>query len=207
MSLTEDYVVLMQKDGLLRVIDLSADGPQELGSLQMPWVQTADWVGRVNIVVKDQVAFISSRLGRIFLVDLHDLHRPRSLGVLNLAGPVTALLSSAHFLLAEVNKEGLVVIDVKNVRAPEILGTIPLPGRLHNITVHGGMIWYVNEDSNGLWHLPLPRRLQSSAADDQLVASLAQQPPPGAYRFWLTDAQTHFLVPGVSWSEQPQPAR
>jgi hypothetical protein len=126
---------------------------------------------------------------------------------LNLAGPVTSLLSSAHFLLAEVNKEGLVVIDVKNVRAPEILGTIPLPGRLHNLTVQGGMIWYVNEDSNGLWHLPLPRRLQSLVADEQLVASLAQSPPPGAYRFWLTDAQTHFLVPGVSWSEQPQPAR
>jgi hypothetical protein len=175
------------------------DAPQELGSLQMPWLHTADWSGRVNIVVKDKVAFISSHLGKIVLIDLHDPRQPKNLGVLPLAGPVISLLASDRFLLAEVKKEGLVVIDVENSRAPEILGTLPLPGLLHSMTVEGELIWYANSDSNGIWSLPMPRRLQSAVAGDQLVASLAHQPSPGAYRFWLTDAQQHFLVPGVSW--------
>lgn len=200
-SLTDHFVVLMQTDGLLRMIDLSAaEGPQEVGSLQTPWLHTADWAGGVKIVVKDSVAFVSSRLGRIVLIDLQDLRRPKYIGVFTLAGPVTSLLISEHLLMAEVNKEGLVVIDVKNIRAPEILGTIPLPGRLRSLTVQGELIWYINEDSNGIWSLPLPRRLQSSVAGDQLVASLTQPPLPGAYRFWLTDVQKHLLVPGVSWS-------
>jgi hypothetical protein len=203
-SMMDHFVVLMQPDGFFRVIDVNAAaGPQETGSLQMPWLQTADWSGHVNIVVKDGVAFVSSLSGRIVLIDLRDPRQPKNLGGFTLAGPVTALLISDHFLLAEVNKEGLVVIDVKNIRAPEILGTIPLPGHLHNIAVQGEMVWYSNNDGNGIWPLTLPRRLQSSVADDQLVASLAQPPPPGAYRFWLTDAQKHLLVPGVSWS-RPQ---
>lgn len=201
-GLADDFVVLMQKDGLMRLIDLSvAAAPRELGSLQMPWLHTAAWSGRVNIVVKANVAFISSPLGKIFLIDLHDLQRPKNLGVFTLAGPVTSLLISDHFLLAEANKEGLVVIDLENIQTPEILGTIPLPGLLHNCTAQGGALWYISPDSNGLWSIPLPRRLQSAVADgDLLVARLGQQPPPGAYRLWLTDTQNHLLVPGVSWS-------
>jgi len=205
-SITDHCIVLMQTDGLLRVIDLSvADAPQEVGSLQMPWLHTADWAGRVNIVVKNHVAFISSHLGKIFIIDLHDPRRPKYLGVFTLAGPVTSLFSSDRFLLADVDKEGLVVIDLKNIQAPAIIGTIPLPGRLHSISVHGEMLWYINVESNGISPLPLPRPLQSAIADDELIASLTQTPPPGAYRFWLSDAQMRILVPGVSWSRsQPQ---
>lgn len=202
LNMTDHFVVLMQADGLLRVIDLSApDAPQELGSLQMPWLQTAAWSGQVDIVVKDHVAFISSLLGKIFLVDLHDLRRPKNLGSFTLKGPVTSLLISDRFLLAEVKKEGLVVIDLKNIPAPAILGTIPLPGLLHNSIIREEDLWYISPDTNGIWSLPLPRRLQkSSVTDDRLVASLEQQPPAGAYRFWLTDQQNHLLVPGVAWS-------
>lgn len=205
-SVTDHGVLIMQTDGLLRVIDLNAEGaPQEVGALQMPWLHTAAWAGRVNIVTKDDVAFIASSLGKIFLIDLHDRRQPKNLGVFTLAGPVASLLISDHFLLAKVDKEGLVVIDLKNIQAPEILGTIPLPGRLHGITVQGELIWYVNVDSSGIWSLSLPRRLQSSVTGDQITASFTQAPPPGAYRFWLTDARKHLLVPGVSWNRsQPQ---
>jgi hypothetical protein len=205
LGMTDHFVVFMQTDGLLRVIDLrAAQGPQEMGSLQMPWLETSDWAGRVDIVVKDNVAFISSSLGKIFLIDLQDLRRPKYLGVLALTGPVNSLLLNDHFLLAEVKKEGLVVIDVKNIRTPQILGTIPLPGLFHYGTVQGGVIWYVNPEINGLWSLPLPRRLPISVADDRLIASLVQPPPPGAYRFWLSDQQNHLLIPGVSWSRPRQ---
>jgi hypothetical protein len=204
-GLTDHLLMLMQSDGLLRVIDISAaDAPQELGSLQMPWLHTAAWSGRVHIVVKDKVAFVSSPLGNIVLIDLHDLRRPKNLGGLTLAGPVKSLLIYDHILLADVNKVGLVVIDLKNTRVPEILGTIPLPGRLHKITVQGEMIWYINDDSNGVYSLSLPRRLQSSVSGDQLVANLTEQPPPGAYRLWLSNEQRQLLVPGVAWSS-PRP--
>lgn len=204
-SVTDHCVVFMQTDGLLRVIDLSVpESPQELGSLQMPWLHTAAWWGRVNMVITEKVAFISSTLGKLFLIDLRDLHRPKNLGVFTLAGPINSLLINDYFLLAEVNKEGLVVIDLKNIQSPAILGTIPLPGLLHGISVQGETIWYINNDSNGIWSLPLPRRLQSTVTDDQLVAHLTQPPPPGAYRFWLTDGQKQLLVPGVSWN-QAQP--
>ena len=205
-GLTEQGVVLMQTDGLFRVIDISVAGaPQELGSLQMPWLQNAAWAGAVNIVVKDKVAFISSSLGKLFLIDLHDLRQPKSLGILSLPGPVTSLLISEHFLLAHVNKVGLVVIDVENVQAPEILGTIPLPGQVQKSIAHGGKVWYVDQEVNGLYPFSLPQRLQNSGTDhDQITAHLAQPPPPGAYRLWLTDKGKHLLVPGVSWSS-PRP--
>jgi hypothetical protein len=190
------------------VVDLSAaDAPEELGSLQMPWLETADWEGRVNIIVRNNVAYISSSLGRIFLIDLHDRRRPKIIGGFTLGGPVSSLFISDYLLFAEVIKKGLVAIDLKNIQAPEILGTIPLPGRLHSFTAQGEMIWYVHDGSNGLWSLPQPRRLQSSAAGEQLVARLDHQPPPGAYRFWLTDAGKHLLVPGVSWSSPQLQAR
>ena len=207
-SLIDHFVVLMQADGLLRVIDLrKTDAPQELGSLQMPWLHMAAWSGHINIVIKDRMAFISSALGKIFLIDLQDLRRPKNLGVITLAGPVLSLLINDRFLLADVRKEGLAVINLKNIRAPEILGSIPLPGLLRSFTVQGEMLWYANSDSNGIWPLPLPRRLQSSVAGDQLVARLAQLPPAGAYRLWLTDAQKHLLVPGVSWRSPLQQPR
>ncbi len=201
LSITEHFIVLMQTGGLLRVLNISAAGaPQEVGSLQMPWLHMADWAGRVNIVVKDKVAFVSSPLGRIVLIDLHDPEQPKLLGGFNLAGPVRSLVISDHLLLAEVKKEGMVVIDLKKIREPEILGTIPLPGVFHHSTVQGGSFWYTCAYSNGIWSFPLPRRLQSSVAGDKIVASIEQQPPPGAYRLWLSDEQSHLLVPGVSWS-------
>jgi hypothetical protein len=203
LSMTENVVVLMQTDGLFRVIDISvAEAPQELGSLQMPWLQNAAWAGGVNIVVKDQVTFISSPLGKLFLIDLHDLRRPKSLGVLTLPGPVTSLLVSDHFLLAHVNKAGLVVIDLKNVQVPEVLGTIPLPGLLQNSIVQGEKLWCVDPEINGLYPFSLPRRLQSSVVNDQLVASLGEESPPGAYRLWLTDKGKQILVPGISWQSR-----
>jgi hypothetical protein len=201
LSLTENFIVLMQTDGLLRVIDISAtEAPKGVGALQMPWLHTAAWAGRVNIVVKDEVAFVSSSLGKIFLIDLHDPRRPEYLGDITLAGPVRSLLLSDHLLLVELNKEGLLIIDLEDSRVPEILGNIPLPGRLHRLTVQGGKIWYTHDDSNGLYSLPLPRRLQKSGTDhDQIIARLEQSPLPGAYRLWLTDKGKHLLVPGVSW--------
>lgn len=200
-SMTEHFVVLMQTDGLLRVIDISAtDAPKEVGVLQMPWLHTAAWQGRVHIVVKDDVALISSALGKIFLIDLHDLRRPEYHGEFPLAGPGISLTLSDHLLLVELNKEGLLIIDLEDSRAPAILGTIPLPGRLHRLTVQGGKVWYTHNDSNGVYSLPLPRRLQNSNADyDQIIARLAQSPPPGAYRLWLTDKGKQLLVPGISW--------
>jgi hypothetical protein len=208
LSVTEHGLVLMQSDGLLRLLDLrDAKAPQELGTLQMPWLHTAAWTGRVNIVVKDDLAFISSPLGEIFLIDLQDPRRPKNLGFLALAGPVISLLINDHFLLAAVQKEGLVVIDLERPRAPALLGTIPLPGLVHNGTVQGGTLWYVKPEVDGFWSLPLPRRLESTRVDDQLVASLAQQPSPGAYRLWVTDEQSHLLVPGVSWSTPRPQAR
>jgi hypothetical protein len=206
LSLTEHFVVLMQTDGFLRVIDISAvDAPKEVGALQMPWLHTAAWAGRVTIAVKDHVAFIASSLGKIFLIDLQDPRRPEFLGEFTLAGPVKSLLIDDQLILVEVNKEGLVVIDLKNSRAPEILGTIPLPGRLHHMAVQGGKIWYAHDEGLGVYSLPLPRRLQNSGTDqEQITARLAQPPPPGAYRLWLTDKGKHLLVPGVSWSS-PKP--
>ncbi|MBE0503218.1 MAG: hypothetical protein IBX46_03730 [Desulfuromonadales bacterium] len=200
-SLTESSIVLMQTDGLLRVIDISAtEAPKEVGTLQMPWLHTAAWAGRVNIVVKDDVAFVSSSLGKIFLIDLHDQQRPEYLGDFTFPAPVRTLLLSDHLLLVELNKEGLLIFDLKESRAPAILGTIPLPGRFHRLTVQGGKIWYTHDDSNGLYSLPLPRRLQNSDTDhDQIIAHLAQSPPPGPYRLWLTDKGKNLLVPGVSW--------
>jgi hypothetical protein len=201
LSLTGNFLVLMQKDGLLRVIDISAtDAPKEVGTLQMPWLHTAAWQGRVNIVVKDDVAYISSSLGKIFLIDLQDHRRPEYLGDFTLAGPVKTLLLNDHLLLVELNKEGLLIIDLEESRAPAILGTILLPGRLYRLTAQGGKIWYTHDDSNGIYSLPLPRRLQKTDTDnDQIIARLAQSPPPGAYRLWLTDKGKHLLVPGVTW--------
>lgn len=200
-SLTDHFVVLMQTDGLLRVIDISATAaPKEVGALQMPWLHTAAWTGRVNIVVKDEVAFISSSLGKIFLIDLHDHRRPEYLGDFTLAGPARSLLLSDHLLLVELNKEGLLIIDLEDSRAPAILGTIPLAGRLHRLAVQGKKIWYTHDDSNGVYSLPLPRRLQNTDTDhDQISSRVAQSPPPGAYRLWLTDKGKHLLVPGISW--------
>lgn len=201
------FIVLIQTDGLLRVIDLrDAQAPQEAGSLQMPWLHKAAWTAGVNIVINDDVAFISSLLGEIYLIDLHDRRRPKFLGVLTFAGPVTSLLVSDRFLLAEVKKEGLVVIDMKDFAMPKVLGTIPLPGIVRAGTVHDGFLWYIKPEVNGLWSLPLPRLLQSSALDDTLVATLPHELPPGAYRIWLTDGQKQLLVPGVSWSS-PQSQR
>jgi hypothetical protein len=166
----------------------------------MPWLHTAAWAGRVNIVVKDDVAFVASSLGKVFLIDLHDPRRPEYLGDFTFAAPVRTLLLSDRLLLVELNREGLLIIDLKESRAPAILGTIPLPGRLHRLTVQGGKIWYTQDDSNGLYSLPLPRRLQNRDTDhDQISAHLAHSPPPGAYRLWLTDKGKHLLVPGISW--------
>jgi len=201
-SLTEHFVVLMQTNGLLRVIDIrETNAPKEVGALQMPWLHTAAWAGLVDMVIKDDVAFISSTLGKIFLIDLHDHQRPKYLGALTLAGPVRSLLISDHLLFADLNIEGLLIIDLEESRAPAILGIIPIPGRLHRLTVQGGKIWYTHNDGTGLYSLPLPQRLQNSATvhDDQIIAHLAQSPPPGPYRLWLTDQGQHLLIPGVSW--------
>lgn len=206
LSLSEHFVVLMQRDGLFRVIDISAtDAPKEVGALQMPWLHTAAWTGGVNtggvnnIVVKDQVAFISSHLGKLFLVDLHDLRRPKNLGVLTLPGPVISLLTNDHLLLVKLINKGLLIIDLEDSRAPAILGTIPLPGRDHRLTVQGEKIWYTQVESNGVHSLPLPRRLQSSIVNGNEINANIEQQPPGAYRLWLTDKGKHLLVPGVSW--------
>ncbi len=203
-SLTEHFVVLMQTGGLLRVIDISqADAPKEVGALQMPWLHTAAWTGRVNIVVKDDVAFISSSLGKIFVIDLHDHRQPKYLGDFTLAGPVRSLLLSNQLLLAEINKEGLLIIDLEDTQAPAILGTIPLSGRLNHLTVQGEKIWYTHDHSNGVYSLPLPRRLQNTSTDqDQIIARLAQSPPSGPYRLWLSDKRKHLLVPGISWQSR-----
>ncbi|PKN12967.1 MAG: hypothetical protein CVU69_04515 [Deltaproteobacteria bacterium HGW-Deltaproteobacteria-4] len=202
-NIKDHVVVLLQKDGLVRVIDISqAEAPKELGSLQMPWLQSAAWTGQVNIVVKDNVAFISSVLGKVFLIDLHDLRQPKSLGALTLPGPVTSLTSSDHLLLAGVNRKEMVVIDLKNIQAPEILGTIPLPGLFTYSAMQAGQLWFFSYKSKGIWSLPLPHRLQSSVIDDQIIARLAQSPPPGPYRLWLTDKRKHLLIPGISWQSR-----
>ena len=146
------------------------------------------------------MGYISSTLGKIFLIDLHDHRRPKYLGDFTLAAPVKTLLLSDHLLLVELNNEGLLIIDLEESRAPAILGTIPLAGRLHRLTAQGGKIWYTHDDSNGIYSLPLPRRLQNTVTDDdQIIARIAQPPPPGAYRLWLTDKGKHLLVPGISW--------
>ena len=204
-TLVGNALALMQIDGLFRLIDLSEKhAPKELGSLQMPWLQTAAWSsGIIQIAVKDKVAFISSPLGIIASIDLNNPRQPKNLGSFSLDGPISSLLTNDNLLLVDVKKKGVVFIDLKNPRTPVLLGSIPLPGYLQKGTIQDGLFWYVVSESKGLWSFPLPRRLQSSVADDdQIVASLTQQPPAGAYRFWLTDAQTSLLVPGVSWSPQ-----
>lgn len=200
--LAGNFFVVMQPDGLLRVLDVSAEGgPREAGTLQMPWLHSAEWRGRTSIVMAKEVAYISSALGKIFVVDLHDLRKPTYLGRLTLSAPVNSLTVSDSFLLAGVSKEGVVVIDMKDMLTPAVLGTIPLPGIAMSFAVQGDQLWYVGSELNGLWHLPLPRPLTLTAAkEDQLVASLPLEPPAGAYRFWLTDKQRHLLLPGVSWS-------
>lgn len=200
-TITDHSLVLMQEDGLFRVIDLAeVQAPKELGSLQMPWLQTSAWSVPVGIIVKDRVAFISSCLGEIVVIDLHDPRQPKNLGIFSLNGPISSLSRSDHFLLAMIGKEGLAVLDVKNPLEPELLGTIPLPGFLHNGTVQGGSFWYVLPASNGIHSIPLPRRLPSSVAgSNQLRARLEEEPPSGAYRFWLTDPRNHLVLPGVTW--------
>ena len=202
-------LVLMQHDGLLRIIDLTeTHAPKELGSLQMPWLQESAWSGRVKIAIKDDVAFISSPLAKVVAIDLQDPHQPKNLGGFTLGGPVTSLLISDHFLLAQINKLGLSVIDIKNPRAPERLGVISLPGSSHTSTVQAGMIWYVFPDAMGIWSIPLPQRLPSVVAgSDQLTARLERPLQPGPYRFWLTDPQHHIVVPGVSWSSAGKQTR
>lgn len=200
-AITDQFLLLMQQDGLFRLLDLTeVPLPNELGSLQIPWLQTSAWSGAVNIAVKDKVAFISSRLGKIVAIDLHDPRQPKNLGTFSFPGPVSSLASSEDFLLALIEKVGMAVIDVRNPLLPEILGTIPLPGILHNGTVQGEKFWYVMPATNGIHFIPLPRRLSSAVTGtNQLSARFEQPPPPGAYRFWLTDQQNHLLLPGVTW--------
>ena len=201
LSIANHTLTMMQEDGLFRVLDLSdSHRPKELGSLQMPWGYEAGWGGRVTTARHDNVVFISSNQGKIFVVDLQDLRKPQLLGVLSLNGPVITILANGHFLLADVRTKGLVFIDLIDPRKPTVLGTIPLGGLLHNYTVQGENLWYSHYEAQGLWSLPLPRRVPiSSAAEEQLEANIGQLPQPGAYRFWLTDQQNHLLVPGVTW--------
>lgn len=200
LSIGNHILTLMQRDGLFRVLDLSdRHKVKELGSLQMPWGYEAGWSGRVTTVIHDNVVFISSNQGKIFVVDLQNLRKPELLGVISVNGPVLSLLANAQFLLADVRTTGLVLIDLIDPRKPTVLGTIPLGGLQHNYAVQGEALWYANNAAQGIWSLPLPRRIPiSSAVENRLEASLGQLPQPGAYRFWLTDQQDHLLVPGVT---------
>lgn len=204
-TLAGSALALMQIDGVFRLIDLRDKlVPKELGSLQMPWLQVASWsAGRANIFIKDKIALVSSPLGEIVVIALHNPQQPKIIGGFKLGGPVFSLLGSDRFLLAETKTLGLTVIDIKDPSAPELLGSIPLPGYHHIWSTQGDMLWYVSIDDKGLYSLPLPRRLQyATVANDQFVASLGQRPPPGAYRWWLTDAQNQILLPGVSWIQR-----
>lgn len=201
-GITDEVILIMHRDGLLRVVDLrETNAPKELGKLQMPWLHAAAWTGRIEIAVKGNMAFISSTLGKIFFLDLQDLRRPVNLGGFTLAGPVVSLQLSDHFLLAEIKSEGVVVIDLSNERGPEFLGTVPLSGMIDSLTVQGERLWYTNTSASGIFSIPLPRRLQSTlTGNDQLVARHTEETPPGPYRLWLKDKQGHLLVPGISWS-------
>lgn len=198
--LMDNYFVSIQTDGLLRVIDLSAaEGPAEAGVLQMPWIESAAWSGRVSIVNKDRRAFISSSLGTIYIIDLQDPKNPKNLGEIKLNNQITSLLIEGDYLLADVNKQGLVMINIQQTENPEILGNIPLSGIFHLGTVENGTFWYVTPSINGLNSLPLPKPIPCSVSgDNQIVATLAEEVPVGAYRLWLTDQQKHLLIPGFT---------
>lgn len=201
-TLAGSSLALMQTDGLFRLIDLTDEhAPKEAGSLQMPWLHVAAWSsGRSDIHIKEKVAFISSPLGEIVVIDMDHPRQPEIIGEFILGGPVFSLLARDRFLFAETKTMGLTVFDINDPLTPKLLGTIPLPGLNHVWTAQGEMLWYINNDGKGISSLPMPRRLQNATADNgKFVTSLTQLPPPGAYRFWLTDAQTQVLVPGVSW--------
>lgn len=205
MKIDGQSLVLMQEDGLFRVIDLSdVHSPKELGSLQMPWLEESAWSYRVNIAIHNHVAFLASPLAKVIAIDFTDPRHPKNLGGFTLDGPVTALLLSDHFLLAQIVKQGLAVVDLNKPLQPEVLGMLPLPGSQHNCAVHAGNLWYILPEAPGLWSLPLPRRLQTDiTSHTQIRAHLQEQPLPGAYRFWLTDRENHLVVPGITWIGSP----
>ena len=201
-TLAGSTLALMQTDGLFRLLDLAdKDAPKESGSLQMPWLHVASWsAGRANIHIKDKVAFLSSPLGEIVVISLHHPAQMEIMGEYILDGPVSSILASDRFLFAETKTSGLTVIDINNPLEPALLGTIPLPGFNHVWTAQGETLWYVINECKGIYPLPMPRRLQNATADnDKFVTSLTPLPPPGAYRWWLTDEQSQILIPGVTW--------
>lgn len=208
-GLSDSTLVLMQPDGIFRILDLTVpQEPKELGKLQMPWLQSAAWQAGVTIEVKDQMTFISTYLAEIIVIDIHDPLHPKQIGTMSLPGPVNSLLSFDHFLFAGTAKIGLAVIDLKDPHKAELLGTIPLPGTQQRYCVQGGTLWYISSNTQGLWSIPLPRRLQSTKTDsNQIDASLEQPPPAGAYRLWMTDQTNHLVLPEVIWIGTKNPGR
>lgn len=201
-ALSGGQLTLMQTDGRFKVIDATdATTPKEVASLQMPWLQAAAWHGVVSIVVKNRIAFVSSSLSGIEVVDLREPDQPRHLGRIDTPGPVISMTLEGNLLLADVLKQGVMAIDLQRPLEPQILGLIPLPGMTRYLLPEGGRLWYVICQAHGLWSMPLPQHLRSTIAENGAVITGSVMPglEDGPWRFWLVNEDERIDAAGVTW--------
>lgn len=200
-ALSGGQLALMQSDGRFQIIDATtAATPEVVATLQMPWLHAAAWHGVVSIVVKNRVAFVSSSLSGIEVIDLREPDQPRHLGRIDTPAPTVSMTLEGNLLFADILKQGLLVVDLKQPLEPQTLGLIPLPGMTRHLLAQGGRLWYVIRQAHGLWSMPLPQRLRSTIAESgSVITGSAPGAEDGPWRFWLVNEDERIDGAGVTW--------
>lgn len=100
---------------------------------------TFAFVGAAQAVaVSGTVGYVASRTDGLAIFDLGDLTRPRRLSALPATGPLLDVATAGSRAIA-VGPAGLHVVDVSQVAAPVLRGSLALPGQARRVALAGNL--------------------------------------------------------------------
>lgn len=114
LAVTGQYVVAVNRDGLL-VFDVSAPQlPQQIASLPLP--------DGYRVRLDGDIAYVSSDAAGLQVVDISDVHNPVLMGSFDTAGSTDAVTVVGNYAYLGQSTDGLVITDISNPNAVHVVG-------------------------------------------------------------------------------------
>ena len=122
-EISGDYAYLLESQTKLHVIDMhNPHSPQKVASMTFP-----DLI--FDIKIRDQYAFIPDENQKIHVIDIANPLNPHEVSAIDMPGYVNSVDFFGDYLLVGDWNAGTVnVVDVSVLSAPEIIGTVEIPG-------------------------------------------------------------------------------
>ena len=203
----DHLVYLAAGDAGVQVWDIRlAEHPRLLQQHQLPWPRSVFALTRDLVLVDDHllVANGDAGLGVFALRDAGEkLHL---VGSLPLAGFCRRIKVQDSLLLIEAHQAGLHVVDIREIKRPEWVVTVPTRTVVRDFFFEGEDLWLAEHAGISILSLPIKSKRQSVRGRKNLVVDLPVPARPGNYNLSVRRGPQSVELPGILTLSAPTEA-